>query len=314
MFQSDMENAKNCVRILARKGIIAFMPEARLSTAGRFEGIQDVTYKFIKRAGVSVYAFDLHGDYLARPKWGDKIRRGSLVEGELTRIFTAEEIMSATIEEVEKKVNDTLYYNEFDWLESKPDLKYKSKTLAVGLENILTRCPECGAKCSFTSDKRTITCSHCGMTATINDRYAFEGSKPFANLLEWYDWQKAQWEKEIEDPDFKMESAVKVKHASLDGKTMLRYSGEGKVVFTKEGLTFTGVDDGEEIEKFFPMKNIYRLLFGCAEDFEIYDGEQIWYFIPEELRSCVDWYTVSGILRDKYELKEKENGREQAND
>jgi hypothetical protein len=69
-----------------------------------------------------------------------------------------------------------------------------------------------------------------------------------------------------------------------------------------------GLDDGEEIEKFFPMKNIYRLLFGAGEDFEVYDGEQIWYFIPSERRSCVDWYTVSGLLRDRYEREEK-NGK-----
>ncbi len=305
MFQNDMENAKNIVRVLARKGVLAFMPEARLSTAGKFEGIQDATYKFIKRAGVPVYIFKLHGDYLARPKWGDAIRKGSLVECEFYRLYTADEIKEATIEEVTEKVTSALYYDEFEWLKTKPKLRYKSKTLAVGLENILTRCPECGERYSFTTSGRTITCSHCGLSATMDDRYGFIDNKPFENLSKWYDWQESEWAKEIENPDFRLESEVKLKHASFDGKTMLRDAGEGRVVFSAQGLTYYGVEDGEEIEKFFPMKNIYRLLFGAGEDFEVYDGEQIWYFIPSERRCCVDWYTVSGLLRDRYEREEK---------
>ena len=35
---------------------------------------------------------------------------------------------------------------------------------------------------------------------------------------------------------------------------------------------------GKEIEKFFPMSQIYRLLFGAGVDFEIYEGKEIWFF------------------------------------
>lgn len=301
MFQSDMENAKNCVRVLADNGVITFMPEARLSTVGSFEGIQDVTYRFIKRAGVTVYACVLHGDYFARPKWGDKIRKGSLVEGELVRIYTADELKSATLEEVEQRVNETLDYDEYEWLKTKPELKYKSKTLAVGLENILTECPKCGARYSFTSKKRTLACSECGFTATLDDRYAFVDKEPFENPAEWYDWQTERLKREFEKPDHKLESRVLLKHASTDGKTLLRVAGEGTATLSRDGLTYSGTEDGKEIVKFFPIKQIYRLLFGAGEDFELYDGREIWYFVPDEPRSCVDWYIASGFLRDEYD-------------
>ena len=70
MFTMDMENAKNCLTVLKNKEILAMMPEARLSTAGRFEDIQSSTYAFIKKAGVNVYTVKICGDYLADPKWG----------------------------------------------------------------------------------------------------------------------------------------------------------------------------------------------------------------------------------------------------
>ncbi|MBQ9942611.1 MAG: VTT domain-containing protein, partial [Christensenellaceae bacterium] len=92
MFAPDIENVKNCLTVLKEKNILLMMPEARLSTAGRFEDIQETTYSFIKRSGVAVYTIKLGGDYLANPKWGKGFRRGSLVEGELDLLYNAEQV------------------------------------------------------------------------------------------------------------------------------------------------------------------------------------------------------------------------------
>ena len=83
MFATDIENVKNCLTVLRENGLLTMMPEARLSTTGRFEDIQDSTYAFIKKAGVPVYTIKLRGDYFADPKWGKGFRRGSVVEGEM---------------------------------------------------------------------------------------------------------------------------------------------------------------------------------------------------------------------------------------
>ncbi|MBQ8685408.1 MAG: VTT domain-containing protein [Clostridia bacterium] len=301
MFSSDVENAKNCMRVLSQGGTIAMMPEARLSTAGKYEGVQEPTYKFIQRMGVAVYVIQQRGDYLARPKWGDKIRRGALVEVSLRPLFAAGETKTLSLEEVKKRVDEALYYNEFEWLESKPDLQYKSKTLAVGLENVLTLCPECKAKHSFQTQGRKITCEKCGFTRTLNSRYGFD-EPPFKNILEWYEYQTDEMEKAMrEDPDYALQANVVLKHASKDGKTMLYEAGTGVCTLDKTGLCYRGTEDGKEIVKTFPLSDIYRLLFGAGEDFEIYEGEEIYYFVPEDKRGCVDWYIASGVLKKIYE-------------
>ena len=92
MFAMDMENAKNCLTVLKNGEILAMMPEARLSTAGRFEDIQDSTYAFIKKSAVNVYTVKINGDYLADPKWGKGFRRGAVVEAELDLLYTAQEV------------------------------------------------------------------------------------------------------------------------------------------------------------------------------------------------------------------------------
>ena len=62
MFATDLENAKNCLTVLREKNHVAMMPEARLSTTGRFEAIQSSTVAFVKKAGVSVYTIHFSGD------------------------------------------------------------------------------------------------------------------------------------------------------------------------------------------------------------------------------------------------------------
>ena len=300
MFSADMENMQNCMRVLRHGGVLVMMPEARLSTVGKFEGIQDTTFKFIKKMKVDLYTLKINGAYLASPKWGDKVRKGSLVECELNQLLTGEEIRDIAEEELIEKINTALDYDEFKWLESKPELKYKSKTLAVGLENILYKCPECGKECTLKTHKRTIICEECGLTATLNDRYAFVDGKPFKNFVDWYEWQSAELEKEIlGNPNYELKDEVELKLQSYDGKKQLRTAGYGTCVFSRNGLVYSGTIDGETVEKVFKMKEVFRLLFGAGEDFEIYEGRQLYYFVPKDTRCAVKWYIASCILKEK---------------
>jgi 1-acyl-sn-glycerol-3-phosphate acyltransferase len=304
MFATDIENVKSCVRVLSAGDMLAMMPEARLSTVGKYEGIQDSTYKFIQRMGVPVYTVRFDGGYFADPKWGDGVRKGGVVEATLSPLFSAEEVKTVSLEQLKKSIDNALSYDDFKWLESHPEIKYKRKTLAKGLEHILYRCPRCGAKYSLTTDKRTITCTNCAMTATLNDRYGFIDGKPFENFAKWYEWQAQETAKEIEQNGYSLTSKVELRHGSIDGKSLTRHAGDGVCTLDKTGLVYRGTRDGETIEKTFPMSQIYRLLFGAGVDFEIYEGKEIWFFVPEEKRSCVEWYVASGILKTRDETNE----------
>ena len=65
-----------------------------------------------------------------------------------------------------------------------------------------------------------------------------------------------------------------------------------------EVLTYTGTKDGESVELHFSLQKIYRLLFGAGVNFEIYNGSEILFFVPEEKRAAVQWYMASMILHD----------------
>ena len=301
MFATDLENAKNCLTVLREKNHLAMMPEARLSTVGRFEDIQESTYSFIKKAGVSVYTVKLSGDYFADPKWGKGLRRGAVVEAEMDILYTAEQLKALSLEEMKQGIEQRLYYDEFRWLEQRPKIRYRSRRMAEGLENILTTCPLCGEKYTITTEKDKVFCQKCGYLTSVDTRYGFTGDFRFANFAQWYDWQKSLLEKEILENDaYALTSKVELRLPGT-GKGMTRHGGSGVCTLSREGLVYTGTKDGAEVELRFSIARVYRLLFGAGENFEIYDGAEILYFVPEEKRSAVEWYMASMLLHDKGE-------------
>lgn len=300
MFSTDIDNVKNCLKVMSSGEVLAMMPEARLSTVGKYEGIQDATYKFIQKTNVAVYTIKIDGSYLARPKWGDKVRKGALVEAELNKLFDAGEAQTMSIEDIKSRIDGAISYNEWEWLDNHPEVRYKSKTIAEGLENILVVCPKCGAKYSLKTEKNHIGCENCDLSVTMDNRYQLTGCD-FRTIADWYEWQTAVFEKETKKKSFALTSKVELRHLSKNGKACTRYAGKGECRLDSTGLTYIGTEDGVKIEKKFSMDTIYRLLFGAGEDFEIYEGKELWYFVPEEKRSAVAWYIVSGILKENKE-------------
>ena len=299
MFALDMESTKNCLTVLREGGILGMMPEARLSTVGRFEDIQGGTYSFLKKSGVPIYTVKFHGDYLADPKWGKGFRRGSVVEAEFDILYTAEEVRSLTQEQLKKGIEERLDYNEFRWLQQRPQLRYRSRRMAEGLENILTVCPHCRGKHTLMTKKDRIYCEKCGYLTSLDGRYRFTGEFPFEDLTQWYDWQKELLRKEIlENRDFVLTSPVELRLPS-SGKGLTRFAGRGICTLDREGLTYRGTRDGQEVTLQFSLEKIYRLLFGAGVNFEVYNGTEILFFVPDEKRSAVDWYLASMILRDE---------------
>jgi len=299
MFAIDMENARNCFTVLRNKGHLAMMPEARLSTAGRFEDIQDNTYSFIKKAGASVYILKINGDYLADPKWGKGFRRGAVVEAELDILYTAEQVKALSLEQLKQGIDQRLFYDEYAWLQQHPDIHYRSKCMAEGLENILMTCPSCRQKHTLVTKGNKVFCERCGYLTSLSDRYEFDADFQFANIAQWYDWQKALMESEIiANESYVLSSNVELRLPG-NGKGLTRYGGSGVCTLNRSGLTYCGTKDGESVELHFSLQRIYRLLFGAGENFEIYNGPEILYFVPEEKRSAVDWYMASMILHDR---------------
>lgn len=301
IFTADIESAKNCIKVLKNKEVLLMMPEARLSLVGRYEGIQNVTMKFLYQANVPIYQLKTMGNYFSKPKWGKGVRKNSHIECTFRQIFKKEDISCLEYDDFKQKMNEFMDYDNYAWLDSHPDYHYKSKRIAEGLEGILYKCPHCHKEGEIETKGNKWHCKACNYEVELTDRYAFKDGVPFENIAQWFDYQYEEVVKEVaSDENYSLKSKVILKHASNSVKGFLKEAGEGICILDRTGLKYIGTEDGKEVNLHFSSSDVYRLLFGPNENIELYVGKQIFYFIPENPNLCVKWYLASIALKDYF--------------
>lgn len=302
LYHPDFSSIKNIKRVIRDKGILGIAPEGRLSAYGCMETLAPATEKLVKHLEVPVIMAKIKGAYLTFPKWSRNVRRGR-VEIEYEQILSAEDIKAMSVEEIKEYLNKKLYYDDFEWQKEKR-IYYKGKKFAEGLEHILYICPVCKHEFSFSAKGDTLRCEHCGVEVRLNHYYEFESSNPLIpkNIRDWYLFQKETEKKNVEAENYRLESRVTLKFPDPAGKGFTKV-GEGVAVMDTSGVTYTGTINGEEQTVHFKIENIPAILFGVNEDFEIYHDNTLYYFIPENIRSCAKWSVVGEAMYNKY-LKE----------
>lgn len=298
IFSSDVDSLKNCMRIVKAGGNLGIMADVRLSMYGQTEEVPATTAKFLKKLGLPVYVMHFDGSYMCKPKWG-KLRKG-VVEINCFKLFDAEELAAATADEVNAKMRQAIYYDDFEWIKTRPEVTYKSKRMAEGLENILYKCPHCGKEFTLHSKKDKFFCESCGYTVRLDNRYNFVAldDKPlyFENLRDWFKAQKAEIAEQIQSADYALSCPVTLKKRSLDGKTFLREVGRGVCTLSHKGLSYSGTVDGEQTEINFPASEVYALSYMTGKGFQHYTSNDYFCFLPDNPLLSIKYYVASELL------------------
>ncbi len=299
LYHPDISSIKNIKRVIRNKGILGIAPEGRLSAYGCLESLAPATEKLVKHLEVPVVLAKINGAYLTFPKWAKNIRRG-LIEVEYEQILTPEEIKDMTAEEINDVLYQKLDYDDFKWQESKR-IAYKGKRFAEGLEHLLYICPVCHKEYTIQTSSDMIHCNACGADIRLNPYYDFESDHPDIpkNIRDWYLFQKEFERKNVQKDNYLLESKVTLKFPDSSGKGFSKV-GDGVVVMTKKGVSYTGTIKDEFKTVHFKIENIPAILFGPNEDFEIYHDNTLYYFIPENIRECVKWSVVGEAMYNKY--------------
>ena len=296
---SDIDSIKNCLRIVKAGGNIGIMADVRLSMYGQTEEVPVTTAKFIKKLGLPVYAMHFDGSYMCKPKWGKGLRKGTVVM-KCTKLFDADELAAASPDEVNAKMRQAIYYDDFEWIKTRPDVTFKCKKMAEGLENILYKCPHCGAEFTLHSKKDKFFCDKCGYTLKLDNRYNFvsQDDKPlyFENLRDWFKAQKAEIGEQITAPDYALTSHVTLKKRSLDGKKYLREAGNGDCTLSHDGLTYVGTMDGEQVELHWNAQEVFALHYMTGKGFQHFTGSDYFCFCPDNPLLSVKYYIASELL------------------
>ena len=299
LFSADVESLKNCMRVVKAGGNLGIMADVRLSMYGQTEDVPETTAKFLKKLGLPVYIMHFDGSYMIKPKWANGARKG-VVEINCFKLYDAEELATAPIEEVNQKMRAAIYYDDFEWIKQRPNITYKSKKIAEGLENILYKCPHCGKEFTLKSKKDTFFCTSCGYTVKMDNRYNFSAlnGKPlyFENLRDWFKTQKAEIAEQIKSDDYQLSCPVTLKKRSLDNKTFLREVGRGVCTLNHDGLTYVGEVDGEQKEIHWASTDVYALSYIKGKGFQHYTSNDYFGFFPDSPLISIKYYIASELL------------------
>lgn len=285
LFTTDFETPVRIMRTLRKGYTVVVFPEGRLSVDGRNNPIVENSASFFKRLGVDIVLGRIRGAYFAGPKWR-KSSYPTEVRVSAVRVLTQSEIRAMTDDELQSLIADTLAFDE----SAEQENEYPQGNKAVGLENILYRCADCGELYATEGVGNDLVCRACGSVHSLDDRYRFTSGP--ATIGDYYEKIKDMERAELHA----LHLEIPVQAVMYREKRPRKVRSEGVCTLTPEAFCFRS--DTEDLS--VPLSQLPALPFSCDEEFETYFHENLYYFYPREnRRQAARWALLVDLLNEK---------------
>lgn len=285
LFTIDFETPVRIMRTLRKGYPVVVFPEGRLSVDGRQNPIVENSASFCKRLGVDLVLGSIRGAYFGGPKWRKK-SYPTQVRIRAVRVLTPEEMKAMTDEVLQALIAETLAFDE----SAEPQVPFPQKDKAVGLENLLYRCADCGALYATEGVGNDLICHACGRVHTLNDRYRFTDEA--GTIGAYYDRIKALERAELNT----LHLETPVQAVMFQDKRPRRVRAQGVCTLTREAFSFRSEDEDLSV----PLSQLPALPFSCNEEFETYFHENLYYFYPtENRRQAARWALIVDLLHEE---------------
>lgn len=151
---------RSVLKMIDQKRMIVIFPEGGRRWDGRPKPFIESTIKLFWKMGIPVHPVQIHGSYLAWPRWADNYRKSSLENRWLDPLYPSDFDTFEAFSETCKSLMDFDEYNP----PATVDIKSCSKP-ASGIGRFLYRCPVSGRSGALFSPDGERVCSR---TADIN--------------------------------------------------------------------------------------------------------------------------------------------------
>lgn len=302
-FTPDVHAIREIKRVIKKGGRVCFMPEGMSSISGGNQPSALGTGKLLKHLGVPVYYTVISGGYLTYTKHCLDERPGK-VEITVDRLFTAEDLKTLSPDEIQAKVDEAIRHDDYEWnLTAKASFDGKGE-MAKNFGDLLYLCPRCGAKFTMKGEGDRLICSECGNGATVDSRYTLTPLDDDCVIPEtvskWYALERERAKQDVADPDFSYSEKVKLgtlpKYKTLKNQETSIVTGEGTLSISREGLKFSGTNNGEPFE--FSMPTDLVPTYGMCTDitrFYTFCDSEFYEFYPER-NDVMYWFHVTEEL------------------
>ena len=277
-FTRDVTLVKQLKSVIARGDIAAIYPEARYSLYGTTAVLPESLGKLAKYLKVPVVTLVCHGHHINSPFWNLHDRKVKGTQATMKCLFTAEDLEKADVEEVNRRIRQEFYYDDYRWQkDNNVHVTYKGR--AEGLHKVLYQCPHCKTEYEMASSGTVLECRHCGKRweyGELGELKALEGETEFSHIPDWYEWERSNVRREVEDGTYHFECET---HVDILPKDRYIPIGKAHLVHNMDGFTLTGVHEGKPYEVRWTSKELYS----CHIEYD-YLGKY---------GDCVDLNTIS---------------------
>ena len=247
-FTMDLHLVKSIRHVLKRGDVLAMYPEARYSPCGTTAFLPESLGKLVRMNKVPVVAVVHHGNHLYAPFWNVFKKKLSVpMHTTIKLILTPEQIAGMTVEEINETLKRELQYDDYRYQKDN-NIRITEPFRAEGLHKVLYQCPHCLTESKMDSQGDDIFCTACGKRWHWHEDgrlEATEGETEFDHIPDWFNWERKQVEKQIEEGTYSFTDEVEV--YSLP--RVWRYIPLGKAKLThsiENGFTLEGHYRGQD--------------------------------------------------------------------
>ena len=100
-----------------------------------------------------------------------------------------------------KKILEMFQYDDYAWQKER-GIRITYKSHAEGLHKVLYQCASCKTEYKMSSSGRILKCNACGKEWKLNDFSELEavsGETEFSHIPDWYEWERSNVRKEVEE-------------------------------------------------------------------------------------------------------------------
>lgn len=256
-FTNDIVLIKQLKYVIDRGDIAVVYPEARYSLCGTTAVLPESLGKLAKLFKVPVVTLICHGHHINSPLWNLTDRKLKGTQATMKQILTADELKTKSVEEINEILRNEFYYDDFAW-QKENGIIIDFPKRAEGLHKVLYQCPNCKAEYKMSSKGEILRCDACGKEwemTELGELKATKGKTEFSHIPDWYEWERKNVRREINDGKYYFHSAVRVDSLpNADGYIDL---GKGTLTHDKNGFLLEGEYKGEKYVVEKPVASLY---------------------------------------------------------
>jgi len=266
-FTNDISLVKHLNHVAnINKDILVLYPEARYSLIGTTAILPQSLGKLAKLLKVPLVTLNIHGDYLNSPCW-NLSERGNRIEAQMTQIITKKHLSELTYKQINELIIKHMAYDEYLW-QKENNIVIKYGNNAKGLHKVLYQCPNCLTEYEMDSGKNRIWCKHClkeWVMSELGELKAISGATEFSHIPDWYEFERKQVRKQIEEKIYEFSDEVLVESLpNADGFIKL---GKAKLFHNLSGFSLEGnFDDNAFLLKKEPLS-----MYSCHIEYDYFN-------------------------------------------